>query len=174
MTNTPVLDLTGPNSWQRVYFATHRGDPNNRKYKAPYIDAFEIPLIFEKRVLAVSTSLPLNEIKPTWRTAGWLTQVFSRFNLKQLPPFFESANSPTIAVDYVKERITINTVQLVIFPRVVANFYLWFDPCPWIKNLSMAIWEFQGDESVMDEQIEALRIDVLRAEQKVNLLLDRY
>lgn len=166
------LELTGPNRWTRVYYQRHEGNPDNRKVRGPYVEPFEIPFVLDNRVLAVTCNASVNEIRPTWRTGGWLTQVYSGLDLMGAGEITTIGSSPTVAVDAEKVRISLNTVQLVVLPLLAPQFYLFFDPVPWLKNLTFGLWEFTGAErDTILEQIEASRVDLARVEFKINTLL---
>jgi len=163
------IDFTGSNNWQRVYFATFQGNPENRKIKAPLIEPFEIPLLFDQHILAVTATCL--SAKPRWRTAGYLKQVYSGLNIEQSGNIF-TVNSPTSGVDAASKRIGLNTLELVIFPKLANNFYLWFDPVHWLPKLTLGLWEFTGNVSPerIEELVETLKVDVLRVEAKVDQL----
>ena len=167
------LELTGSNKWQRLYYQRHEGNPENRKVRGPYVEPFEIPFVLQKRILAVTCTASPNEIRASWHTGGWLTQVYSGIDLMGAGDVIPAAgSSPTIAVDGPKKRIGLNTVELVIFPLLAPQFYLFFEPVRWLKNLTFGLWEFTGAEhdSIL-EQIEASRVDLARIEFKINTLL---
>lgn len=167
------LELTGSNKWQRLYYQRHEGNPENRKVRGPYVEPFEIPFVLQHRILAATCTAATNEIRATWRTGGYLTQVYSGIDLMGSGDVIPAAgSSPTIAVDGEKKRIGLNTVELIIFPLLAPQFYLFFDPVPWLKNLTFGLWEFTGVEhdSIL-EQIELSRVDLARIEFKINTLL---
>lgn len=163
------IDFTGSGNWDRVYFATFQGNPQNRKISAPLIEPVEIPLLFEKHIFAVNAICM--EAKPRWRTAGYLKQVYSGINLEDSPITW-SGNSPVAGVDAVSKRIGLNSLELVIFPKLANNFYLWFDPVFWLPKLTLGIWEFTGvvTPERIEELVETLKVDVLRVEAKVDQL----
>ncbi len=162
------IDFTGPNKWQRVYFNRFEGNPNNAEIKAGLIDPFEVPLTFDQHVLAVAAFS--SEVKPRWRTAGYLTQTYSGIDFNDTS-VTATDTSPTSGVDAANKRIGLNTVELVIFPRLASNFFLWFDPVPWLKSLNFSIWEYQGIESPdrLEELIETVKVDIVRVEYKLDM-----
>ncbi len=161
------IDFTGPNKWQRVYFQQFVGNPNNRKVKAGLIEPFEIPLLFSQHVLAINCFS--RDVKPKWRTAGYLTQTYSGVSFED-SPVSDSPTSPTYGVDAANERIGLNTIELLTLPRLAADFYLWFDPVPWLPGLTLSIWEYQGTETPdrIEELIETLKVDIARVEIKLD------
>jgi hypothetical protein len=170
---TLSLELTGSNKWSRLYYERHEGNPENRRIRAPYVEAFEIPFVLQRRVLAVTCTAPVNEIRASWHTGGYLTQVYSGIDLMGVSQTIPTVGgSPTVAVDGEKKRVGLNSVELVIFPLLAPQFYLFFEPVRWLKNLTFGLWEFTGAEhdSVL-EQIEASRVDLARIEFKINTLL---
>lgn len=163
------IDFTGPNKWQRVYFNRFEGNPNNAKINAGLIEPFEVPLTFEQHVLAI-TAFSSN-IKPRWRTAGYLTQTYSGVDFNS-NPITATDTSPTSGVDAANKRIGLNTVELVIFPQLANNFFLWFDPVPWLKSLNFSIWEYQGSitPTRVEELVETVKVDIARVEFKINAI----
>lgn len=163
------IDFTGPNKWQRVYFQQFIGNPNNRKIKAGLIDPFEIPLLFSQHVLAINCFS--RDVKPRWRTAGYLTQTYSGVSFEDGSTSTTPA-TPTFGVDAANERIGLNTIELLTLPRLAADFYLWFDPVPWLSSLTLSLWEYQGTETPdrIEELIETVKIDIARLESKVDSL----
>lgn len=164
-----AINFTGPNKWQRVYFEVKNGEPDNRRIKAPLIEPFEIPLLFSQHILAVTATCIT--AKPRWRTAGYLKQVYSGVSLESSSTVF-TVNSPTSGVDAASKRIGLNTLELVIFPQLASDFYLWFDPVYWLPKLTLGIWQFTGEVSPdrLEELIETLKVDVVRVESKIDAL----
>lgn len=166
-----ALDLKGPNKWRRVYFNSFTGNPNNRKIKAPLIEPFELPLIFDSHVLAISASFAA--APPKWRTAGWLTQTYSGIDLAE-SPITDTVGSPTAGVDAARERIGLNTLELLRFPALASNFYLWFDPVHWLPKLTFSIWEFQGTQPIdLEDSLRLARLDLTRIEFKLDEALNQ-
>lgn len=160
-----LLDLAGPNKWQRVYYQQHQGNPENKKIKAPLIEPFELPFVFEQHVLAVSTSC--SAARPRWRTAGYLIQTYSGVSLED----GAISESPSAGVDATSVRIGLNQLSLVTFPRLSNQFYLWFDPVPWLPTLALGIWEFKGEQhSESLDLLETIKVDIVRVESKIDAL----
>lgn len=160
------IDFTGPNKWRRVYFNTFRGDSQNKKIRAPLIAPFELPLLFQQHILAITVVCSI--APPRWKTSGYLKQVYSGINLETTPELF-TIGSPASGVDAASKRIGLNTLELIKFPKLANDFYLWFDPVPWLPVLSLALWEFQGKEvDDLVELIETVKVDLVRIEEKIN------
>lgn len=161
------INFTGPNKWQRVYFNQFKGNTNNLKIKAGLIDPFELPLLFSQHVLAINASS--RDSKPRWRTAGYLTQTYSGISLEG-GAVTDTPSSPTYGVDAANERIGLNTVELLTLPKLSEDFYLWFDPVPWLPSLTLSVWEYQGTETPdrIEELLETVKVDISRIEVKLN------
>lgn len=162
------IDFTGPNKWQRAYFQQFTGNPDNRKIKAGLINPFEIPLVFSQHVLAINAYS--RESKPRWKTAGWLTQTYSGVSFED-GSISGTPTTPTMGVDAANKRVGLNTVELIIFPQLSSDFYLWFDPVPWLSSLTLSIWEYQGIVSPdrIEELVETVKIDLTRIEYKIDM-----
>lgn len=164
------INFTGPNKWRRVFANTYQGNPENRKIKAPLLPPIELPLLFDKHLLAIRASY--FQAPPRWRTSGYLTQVYTGVDLNESAVTETSAN-PIYGIDAAKQRIGLNTLEMVYFPRLASDFYLWFDPVHWIPKLTIVLWEFQGiipqtaveaGESIRNDLVEiSLKIDDLNA-----------
>jgi hypothetical protein len=161
-----TYELSGSNKWERIYYQQHQGNSENKKIRAPLIEPFELPILFDRYVLAVQTFC--SAAKPSWRSAGHLTQVFGNLNLENTSPI---GGSPGTAVDAATFWIRLNTTQLIVFPKLSPDYYLWFDPAPWLPSLAFGVWQFVGeshDEVV--ELIETVKVDVLRVESKLDAM----
>lgn len=160
------IDFTGPNKWRRVFFDTYQGNPANRRIKAPLIEPIEIPLLFDKHLLAIQAIY--SQARPRWRTSGYLTQVYAGFDMEGTA-VTETPATPTYGVDAAKQRIGLNTIELVYFPRLANDFYLWFDPVHWLPKVTLILWEFQGTvPQTAVEAGESIRNDLI----KISLKLD--
>lgn len=153
--------------WKRVYFQTHQGDPNNTKIYAPLIAPFEIPLLFNRHILAITVIC--QNVKPKWRTSGYLNQTYSGINLEEAGNI-STVNSPSAGVDAASKRIGINVLQLVMFPRLANTFYLWFDPVHWLPKITLSIWEFQGTETD-NTQEKIANLEALLLESRANIAM---
>lgn len=158
---TQRLSLTGPNNWNLLYLQQHQGNPDNwKKLRLPIVGPIEIPFLLDSHVLAVSVTSSAS--KPTWKSAGTLVQTYIGVVL---------GDGPSAGVDAHKERIALNTTALVNLPKLADDFYLWFDPVPWLPSFALGIWEFVGDErDTTQDLLDTLKVDLLRVETKVDSL----
>ena len=160
------INFTGPNKWRRVFFNTYQGNPENRKIKAPLIEPIELPLLFDQNLLAIKASY--YQAPPRWRTSGYLTQVYAGIDLEG-SPVTETPASPTYGIDAAKQRIGLNVLEMVYFPRLASDFYLWFDPVHWMPKLTLSLWEFQGTvPQTAVEAGESIRNDLAEISLKID------
>ncbi len=126
-----------------------------------------LQLLFSQHVLAINVYS--RDVKPRWRTGGYLTQTYSGVSFED-SPISDSPASPTYGVDAANKRIGLNTVEFLNMPRLARDFYLWFDPVPWLLSLSLSIWEYQGIETPdrIEELIETVKVDIARVEVKID------
>lgn len=96
------------------------------------LPAFEIPISFDKKILAIRTNSA--GAKFTWRFSGVLSQRL------QLGGGF----TPLPVASSWERRLRINRSQLLLLPLYTSNYELLFEPYPWIKNISLTIWEYIG------------------------------
>jgi hypothetical protein len=158
------LDLSGTNKWNRIFYQPFQGNPENRKIRAPLIEPFEFPFILQNHVLAIMISS--STAKASWRTAGYLTQTYpSVITGGQIL----LSESPTSGVDACTKRIGLNTIELVVFPKLANQYYLWFDFVPWLPKATLGLWQFIGNQfDATQEVLETIKVDILRVEAKVD------
>lgn len=132
------VTLQGLGKWELVYFGSL-----SLAEDAKSLEPVEIPLLADNRYLIVGAKSSL--AKPTWITAGYLTQFLENINVDD-NVIFPGTGSPGNTVDIDTKRIKLNVIQLVIFPDLATTYRLFFAPVRWLKNLNLSIWQFTGDE----------------------------
>jgi hypothetical protein len=163
------LDLTGLNSWERVFYQTLNGDPANqrRRPKLPAIEPFDLPTVYDSRIFLVGAT----NLQSTYYRAGWLYYEVDGINFDDGVIFPDVGPVPQRSADADRRLILLNSVDLIIFPRLSAQLRLRFEPMPWLTRVSLALWEYQGPESDSTEElIDALRAQVATLEYKIDQL----
>jgi hypothetical protein len=103
------------------------------------LPAIDIPIDFEKPLVAISTS-SFNAL-PKWVTAGWISQKINT----------GLTISGTADAIYTSQRVLLNKLNLFKFPMELASSYTLNFAFPrWLKDISIATWEYQGDISDYD------------------------
>lgn len=95
--------------------------------------AFEIPITFDNKILAVRT-LSKNA-KYTWRFSGVLTQ---RMQLG-------GGATPLPLASFSDKRMRVNRSSLIYFLTYGTDYELLFEPYYWIKHIDLSIWGYVGD-----------------------------
>jgi len=161
---TVTLDLTGTGKWERAYYHVLNSDPENvkilkknKRAKIPYINPLEIPLLFDKHILAVMAQN--SQTPSTWKKAGDLVQVFT--GVFHDEPNFDPPLIPTFGVDVESKYIPLNTLRMYVFSSYAPQFYLWFEPVKWLKKVTLTIWKFVGEQFDSTEEIlETIKVDL--------------
>ncbi|BDA68212.1 hypothetical protein CAL7716_023780 [Calothrix sp. PCC 7716] len=140
-----------------------------RGVRVPYIDPVEIPLIPTSRIFLVGTFS--TTAKPTWKCAGYLTQEILSVKVNDAVVFEGLNSTPETTVDASNKFIKLNCVQLVIFPKYSDSFALRFDAVPWLKSVTLAIWEYRSTETdTTEDLIQSMRAKLETIEYKIDNL----
>jgi hypothetical protein len=158
-----ILDLSNAANWSDLYEYSETAIPyvvgSARFYPMP---EQEIPVSVERRILAAYASSDAAE--PHWKSAGWLNQqIATGLTVGGIP----EGRSTT------GRRILLDRVNLIDFPLLASTYGLTFKPHYWLRDVSLRLWEYTGpDIDPLADQIDLVRIDLLRTEAKVNILLN--
>jgi hypothetical protein len=129
--------------WQTVYQGNFEVATNGTLYvPLPPID---IPIAFEKPLIAIRTS-SFNS-PPKWFTAGWLSQKIN------------TGLTVTGVDDAVlsRRRVELNKLSVFRFSQDIASTYtLSFSFPRWMKDISLAVWEYQGDIPDVTQSLERI------------------
>jgi len=152
-------NFTRLGSWELTYL--QRFNANQR------LEPIELPFLTDCHIFLVgATSL---KAKPTWYRAGWLHQEIDGVVVDDAVIFEGLNHTPTIAIDASQQAVPLNSIQLVIFPRLTSAARLRFEAVPWLRELSLGIWEYRGAESDSTEDlIEVVRAKLETIEFKLN------
>lgn len=164
------VNLNTLGAWELTYFKKLVSSPENEanyKYGVSYIDPIELPYLTECRIFLVgATSI---KAKPSWYRAGYLYQQIEGVAISDSVIFEGIEGTPTTAIDATHKVIPLNSVQLVIFPKLASTCRLRFQPIRWLKEVTLAIWEYRGSESDSTEDlINAVRAKLETIEFKID------
>lgn len=167
---TVNFDLTALGAWELTYFQKLVGEkPSNSIRGIPWIEPLELPYLTDKHVFLVGASW-INA-KPTWIRAGYFYQQISDIRVDGTVIFEGIGSNPTTEVDGAHHLIKLNTVQLVIFPKLLGSYRLRFEALPWIQQITLAVWEYVGVETNSTEDlIQSVRAKLETIEYKINNL----
>lgn len=132
------------------------------------LEPIELPFLTDCHIFLIgATSL---KAKSTWYRAGWLHQEIDGVAVDDTAVFEGLGRVPTIAIDASQRAVPLNSMQLLIFPRLTSATRLRFEAVPWLRDLSLGIWEYRGSESDSTEDL----IEVLRAKlESIEFKLER-
>lgn len=151
-----VLDLANAAQWHLAY-EQYKIEQQLFPPRYPKIDGYLLPITFDRYVLACSVTTEL--YKDNWFTGGWLTQ---RLDL---------AGTDFGRADSSKFRLPLNRTTLLVLPNVSPQYQLWFDPAPWLIDMTLRVWEFTGAIATKEEELlDVVRVDLARIEAKINTL----
>lgn len=154
----PIVDLNSPDNWQLAYNETTVAGRLAGGY-IPLIP-FDLPILFTSPLLLISAENI--DAKPWWFLGCKLQQ-------KVL-----TAISPGEAIGrYAK--VPINRPALFRFPMYSAQYSLRCEVPPWFDRMKISVWEYSGvigdsTETLIQDNSDLIRIDLLRIETKVNEL----
>jgi hypothetical protein len=163
-------NFTQLGSWELTYLQKLvASNTSDYKYGAPYIYPVELPYLTHCRIfLVAATSL---KAKPNWYRAGWLYQQIDGVAVNDAVVFEGMNSTPTTAVDAAQRLIPLNSMHLVIFPKLADAYRLRFTPVRWLKEVTLGIWEYRGTESDSTEElIESVRAKLETIEFRINQL----
>lgn len=151
-------NFTQLGSWELMYLKKLVGsNEGDYRYGAPRIYPVELPWLTHSRIFLVgATSI---KAKPNWYRAGYLAQQVDGVPVNDAVVFEGMQATPTTAIDASQRVIPLNSMQLVIFPRLADSYRLRFTPVHWLKEFTLGIWEYRGTESDSTEDL----IQVVRA-----------
>lgn len=164
-----TLNLTEAGVWELVFYRQITGDISlyRRRPKLPAIAPIEIPFLFERRIFLCGVT---NLEKP-WYRAGHLYCEIGGIKVSDGVLFPGLQASPSSGADLDRKEIKLNSLELIIFPRVSQQVSLRFEPVPWLDRLTIALWEYRGIETDSTEDlIESLQAQVSTLEFKVDQL----
>jgi len=132
------VNLQGLGKWELVYLNNLIPPPTQKT-----IEEFELPLLAENRFLIVGTRC--HSARSSWIKAGYLLQVLENINVND-NVIFPGSGSPSNTADSDFKLVKLNATQLIVFPDFSSTYRLWFKPVSWIKDLTLAIWQFTETE----------------------------
>jgi|SRR6476469_2895865 len=80
---------------------------------------------FKDRVIRVQARC--NNVKPTWHTAGYLTQVIT-------------LSGAGTKVPLMSKRVLLNEQCIFVYPQAAKYFNLRLEPVRWVPSLAVTVW----------------------------------
>lgn len=153
-----LFNLTQLGSWELMYLKKLVGsNAGNYRYGAPRIYPVELPWLTHSRIFLIgATSI---KAKPSWYRAGYLHQQVDGVAINDSAVFEGMQATPTTAIDADQQVIPLNSLKLVIFPKLADAYRLRFTPVRWLNEVTLGIWEYKGTENDSTEDL----IQVVRA-----------
>lgn len=157
----PLLDLGNTAAWLQVYDEARIVVYQNPLSYTP-LPAFEIPFLFDKRILAVKNSSVT--AKSYWQNAGSLVQRL------QLGAGGTASNLPI--AEFSRRKLRFNRTELFIFPQYSEHYELVHVAPYWVEDMRLTIWQYVGQDSdTVEELLDTIKVDVARIEFKIDSLL---
>lgn len=163
---TVTFPIVGPNQWELLYSEiVEATDAEFRSFRlnGRYLDPFDIPILVESEVIAVRvTSVAA---KSTWYRAGSVIQYVEN---PSFPGYVPTAGATATTLALVERKlVTLNQApDVLVFQKFASTTRFAFDPMPWIPQLQIQLWEYQGTpvDTVLDgqEDIKA-KLDIIDA-----------
>lgn len=122
------------------------------------IPSFQIPILFESPVLAISAEN--QDARSWWRLGVRVRQLLSVAGIDEIGT-------------YQKAVLLNRGGTLVKFPSYAAQYRLEVEVPHWHREIKLTIWEYQGPitdttDLLVQEQIDLVRVDLLRIENRIN------
>lgn len=156
----PIYDLNNSQNWQFAYSEQKTAQQTHNGYYFP-IPEFQLPTLFESPVLLVEVDCP--EAKPWWWLGGTARL---------------SIDGPGVVADEVfliRRRLPVNRPAIIQFPQVLPQYNLSVSIVPWLRQVTLSVYEFVGPiadstEQLLIERTDVLRVDLARIEAKLNAM----
>jgi hypothetical protein len=163
------LDLTAVGAWELTYYQKLVGNPQNRRIRVPLIDPVELPYLTDKHVFLVGATWI--GAKPSWVRAGYFYQQINGIRIDDTIIYEGLGTVPSAEIDGDRRLIKLNTIELVVFPKLSNSYRLRFEALPWIEQVTLGVWEYRGTESDSTEDlINAVRAKLETIEFKIDQL----
>jgi len=157
-----LINLGNQENWLQWYDESRQAQTYpDGTYQA--LPAFEIPVLFDRRILAVKNFS--TTAKATWRFAGNLIQ---RFQLGS-----GGTTSTLPIVEATRKPLLVNRTELHIFPLLAPQYELVHEVPLWYQHMRLTIWEYIGPEADSTEDLILLSNSALtRIETKLDSHLE--
>jgi hypothetical protein len=152
-----LLELENSTNWTLIDSQSFESE--SRPVGGFALPEYVPPYQFEKHILAVF--IDNVEARDTWNFAGWASQ---KIRLGVGPSLnAESINS---------HKLWLRRTQLLMFPPLTTTYTLSIRFPRWFWKANCTIWEYWGPQAdSIENQIFEVKNNLLRVENKVNLLL---
>ncbi|MBH8563758.1 hypothetical protein I8748_16430 [Nostoc sp. CENA67] len=156
---TRTLQLGNADNWQQIFNTSVAAVTLNSTAYVP-IPEITAPLLLETHVLAtyITTNIPEGR---KWNFAGFLNQKFE---------LGLTVGGTPEADNLTRRKLWLNRIQLIILPKLTANYAISFDVPEWFKNVNVTLWQYVGVDYDSTEQ--ALSADVMPALTRIESKID--
>lgn len=148
--------------WNEIYEAT---DEEFRSYRLNnrYLEPIQLPILVESEVIAVRVASVA--ARSSWYRAGSIIQYVQNPSFPGYVPVAGAINTPLALIE--RKLVTLNQApDVLVFQKFASTTRFVFEPMPWIPQLQLWIWEYQGTpvNDVLDgqEDIKA-KLDIIDA-----------
>lgn len=156
-----IADTNNTALWEEVYTTAVDAE---RPYPNRYIPIKEIlcPVVLDRPLIAayVGTNKPV-----TFRSGGWMS--------KNVSIGVTVGNNMNTKADWSR-RLMLDQTYMILWENFNQSYKVKFSPYKQLDHVIFRLWQFTGEISQLsDEQISALRIDVLRLEKMLQFIASR-
>lgn len=158
---TTQLDLANAANWEQFYYGSRSAELVDSFHFRPLPEiAVDGGTLRSARIIA-SFATSANA-KPTWKAAGWLFQKV-RVGV--------TVGGGLDAVAESRQTVLLKKIQLHFWRPEISSYGLDFFTFRWLQQLDLTLWEYVGPiTDLTQEAIDLTRIDILRAEAKIDVL----
>lgn len=155
-----TADIQNSSLWEDLYYTTVDAEGSSPYVFRP-IPPITVPYSLNSRlIVALADSTTKRE---SWYSAGYLS--------REVSAGVTVGNNYNTKSDYSR-RLLLGQPILILFNTLSENYKLSFSPHKWLSNISLHIWKYNGTiQDSLQEEVDLARIDILRTEKKINLLI---
>ncbi len=154
------MDFGNSTNWSNIY---------DKIANAPVTDKGHIPI--EEIIIPVQTESSIVAAICSSQSAqdNWVSAGFLRVNVRA--GLLTENNFDSILKS---EHLLLEEIHIFQYPAVASSYALSFHPRRWLKDIHLTVFEYRGaiDDKISD-QLDLIRIDLLRNEKKIDIVLDR-
>lgn len=158
----PTLDLQNSALWQQVYQVSVNAEYTSSAIYKP-IPEIVIPIQLTAHLIATFTDS--NNAPSHWYSAGFMQKYIS------IGIF--AGNQQNTKYGYSR-RVPLRQAQITLWENFGESYRLTFRPHKWLDQISFYCWQYTGEiQELSNEQMEALRLDILRIEKTLQFIASR-
>ncbi|HEY9660517.1 MAG TPA: hypothetical protein V6C65_18845 [Allocoleopsis sp.] len=120
--------------------------PNPSLPVMPYLLPFTIPDLLPQGRNVVAFGAKSLNVPARWKKAGNLVSMATDVEIIDTLLYEELFTVDRTELDFEFKYVPLNSINLYRFQQIQPQLSLRFDPVPWIREISLAVWIFRGDD----------------------------